>query len=55
MTYFRVEIYEGCAMSPSSTFESREATEEYRRTHPGAESRIVKVDEDGAALPFRQD
>jgi hypothetical protein len=49
-TYYRVESYEGCAMTPSGRFESREDADEYARTHPAADSRIIKVNEDGAAI-----
>jgi hypothetical protein len=49
-TYYRVETSEGCAMTPSGRFESREDTNEYERTHPSADSRIVKVNADGAAV-----
>jgi hypothetical protein len=49
-TYYRVESYEGCAMTPSGRFESREDADEYARTHPAADARVVKVNEAGAAM-----
>ena len=55
MTYFRVEIYEGCSLTiPSKTFESRDEAEEYRKTIRASDTRIVDVDEYGAALSFHQ-
>jgi hypothetical protein len=49
-TYYRVESYEGCALTLDGTFESREDADEYVRTHPAAVSRVVKVNEAGAAV-----
>jgi hypothetical protein len=49
-TYHRVESYEGCALTLDGTFENRADADEYLRTHPAAVSRIVKVNEDGAAV-----
>jgi hypothetical protein len=49
-TYHRVETYEGCALTLSSRFESRKGADEYARTHPAADSRIIEVNEDGAAV-----
>ena len=55
MSYFRVEIYEGCSLTmPSRRFENRDEAEEYRKTICASETRIVDVDENGTALPFRQ-
>jgi hypothetical protein len=55
MTYFRVEIYEGCSLTmPSKRFENRAEAEEYRKTIRASDTRIVDVKENGAALPFRQ-
>jgi hypothetical protein len=55
MTYFRVEIYDGCSLTLSRRrFENRAEAEEYRKTIRATDTRIVDVDENGAALPFRQ-
>jgi hypothetical protein len=54
MTYFRVEIYEGCSLMLSRTFENLGDAKEYRKTIRASDTRIIDVDENGAALPFRQ-
>jgi hypothetical protein len=50
VTYFRVEIYEGCGLMLSRRFDNRDEAEEYRKTIRASDARIVKVDENGAAL-----
>lgn len=49
--YYRVEQYNGCALEPPPRpFESRAKADDYVRTHPAADTRIVKVNADGAAI-----
>ncbi len=52
MTYFRVEIYEGCSLMLSKTFENLDDARQYRKLERASDARIVNVDENGAALPF---
>lgn len=53
-TCYRVESYEGCGQTISKRFENRDEALEYRKTIRASDTRIVDVDENGAALPFRQ-
>ena len=50
MSHFRVEVYEGCSLTLSRVFDSRDAAEQYRNSHPFLETMIVSVDESGAAV-----
>lgn len=51
MNRFRVESYEGCSLTLSRVFDSREDADLDRRSHPQAETRVIPVDENGAAEP----
>ena len=48
--YFRVEIYEGCALTLSPLFAARTEAQDYWKLFPRAETRVVAVNADGAAL-----
>jgi hypothetical protein len=58
MKYFRVEFYDGCGLTLSSVFATRDEAEAYRMRFVGneesdvstAETRLVVVDKNGAAL-----
>jgi hypothetical protein len=54
LTHYRVETHEGCAMTPSAGFECPLATEEYWRSHPAVDSRILEVNEADAAFLARE-
>ena len=49
MNRFRVESYEGCSLTLSRVFDSREDADLDRRSHPLAETRVIAVDGNGAA------
>jgi hypothetical protein len=51
MNRFRVESYEGCSLTLSRMFDSREDADLDRRSHPLAETRVIPVDGNGAAEP----
>jgi hypothetical protein len=46
---YRVEVYEGCSLTVSRMFDSRDEADEYRNSVLADDTRIVTVDEDGAA------
>jgi hypothetical protein len=48
--HFRVEIYEGCSLTLSGMFESREDAEQYRDSILANVARIIEVDSEGAAI-----
>jgi hypothetical protein len=48
--HFRVEIYEGCSLTLSGMFQSREDAEQYRDSVLASVTRIIEVDSDGAAI-----
>jgi hypothetical protein len=50
MRYFRVEAYEGCGLTLSRMFETRDDAERYRKSVLAAMAGIVEVDKNGAAL-----
>jgi hypothetical protein len=52
MNQYRVEVYEGCSLTPSRMFDNREDADRYRKSFPLAETRVIAVDENGAAKPF---
>jgi hypothetical protein len=49
MNRLRVEFYEGCSLTLSRVFDSREDANLARQSHPLAETRVMAVDENGAA------
>jgi len=49
MDKFRVEVYEGCSLRVS-LFDSRDDADEYRNSAPADDTRIVTVNENGAAV-----
>jgi hypothetical protein len=49
MNHFRIEFYEGCSLTLSPMFDRREDAEQYRQSHPLAETRVITVDKKGAA------
>jgi hypothetical protein len=49
MNRFRVEFYEGCSLTLSQVFDSREDADLCRQAHPLAETRVIAVDGSGAA------
>jgi hypothetical protein len=51
MNHFRVEVYEGCSLTLSRVFGSREDADQYRDSHLLEETRVIAVDENGAAKP----
>ena len=50
MNHFRVEVYEGCSLTLSRVFDNREDADKYRDFHQLAETRVIAVDENGAAV-----
>jgi hypothetical protein len=51
MDHFRVEVYEGCSLALSRVFDSWEDADQYRQSRRLAETRVIAVDENGAAEP----
>jgi hypothetical protein len=51
MNRFRVECYEGCSLTLSRVFDSREDADLYRWSHPLAKTRVIAIDGNGAAEP----
>jgi hypothetical protein len=49
---YRVEVYEGCAGTVSGMFDSLKDADEYRDSVLAADTRIVTVDENGAAVAY---
>ncbi len=52
MNRFRVESYEGCSLTLSRVFDSREDADLDRRSRPLAETMVIPVDGNGAAEPL---
>lgn len=50
MRHFRVEGYEGCGLTISRPFDSRQAAELYARSILAVVVRIIDIDENGAAI-----
>jgi hypothetical protein len=48
--FYRVEVYEGCALWLSQRFETEDEANQWRESLQAVETRLIKVNSDGAAV-----